>query len=107
VLAMIVGGVFGLMMLVGLTHPAGAPAVQPARSGPPAQPSATSSCWCCCMAQLLAGLSSIFVSYDHIDGNQMIKLGEWAQHIVTFRGRRSGLHRRRALDLQAPMCSLG
>ncbi|MBP6533917.1 MAG: respiratory nitrate reductase subunit gamma [Arenimonas sp.] len=36
-------------------------------------------------AQLILGLSSIFVSAGHMDGSQMIKLGEWAQHIVTFR----------------------
>ena len=37
-------------------------------------------------AQLILGLSSIFVSAGHLDGGQMIKLGEWAQHVVTFRG---------------------
>jgi nitrate reductase gamma subunit len=37
------------------------------------------------MAQLLLGLSSIFVSARHLDGSEMIKLAEWAQHIVTFR----------------------
>ena len=36
--------------------------------------------------QLILGLSSIFVSAGHMDGAQMIALGEWAQHIVTFRG---------------------
>ena len=36
-------------------------------------------------AQLILGLSSIFISAGHMDGSQMIKLGEWAQHIVTFR----------------------
>ena len=37
-------------------------------------------------AQLLLGLASIFVSAGHLDGAQMVRLGEWAQHIVTFRG---------------------
>jgi nitrate reductase gamma subunit len=36
-------------------------------------------------AQLILGISSIAVSAGHMDGSQMIKLGEWAQHIVTFR----------------------
>lgn len=36
-------------------------------------------------AQLILGLSSIAVSAGHMDGAQMVKLGEWAQHIVTFR----------------------
>lgn len=36
-------------------------------------------------AQLILGLSSIGISAGHMDGEQMVKLGEWAQHIVTFR----------------------
>lgn len=35
---------------------------------------------------LLLGLSTIFVSMQHLDGEEMVKLMEWAQHIVTFRG---------------------
>jgi nitrate reductase gamma subunit len=35
--------------------------------------------------QLILGMCSIFVSAGHMDGSQMVKLGEWAQHIVTFR----------------------
>jgi nitrate reductase gamma subunit len=35
--------------------------------------------------QLILGLSSIAVSAQHLDGSQMVKLAEWAQHIVTFR----------------------
>ncbi|AIL32823.1 respiratory nitrate reductase subunit gamma [Basilea psittacipulmonis] len=31
------------------------------------------------------GLSTIFVSAHHLDGEEMVKLMEWAQHIVTFR----------------------
>lgn len=37
------------------------------------------------LAQLLLGLSSIFVSLHHLDGSEMVKLMNWAQHIVTFR----------------------
>jgi nitrate reductase gamma subunit len=37
------------------------------------------------LAQLLLGLSSIFVSLKHLDGAEMIALMEWAQHIVTLR----------------------
>lgn len=36
-------------------------------------------------AQLLLGMGSIFVSAGHLDGAQMVKLAQWAQHIVTFR----------------------
>ena len=37
------------------------------------------------LAQLLLGLSSIFVSLHHLDGEEMVALMNWAQHIVTFR----------------------
>lgn len=35
---------------------------------------------------LLLGLSSIFVSASHMDGHMMVLLMTWAQHVVTFRG---------------------
>ncbi|MDO4640864.1 MAG: respiratory nitrate reductase subunit gamma [Neisseria sp.] len=35
---------------------------------------------------LCLGLSTIFVSMGHLDGHEMVKLMQWAQHIVTFRG---------------------
>ncbi|HRC25839.1 MAG TPA: respiratory nitrate reductase subunit gamma [Alphaproteobacteria bacterium] len=38
------------------------------------------------LAQLLLGLFSITVSMRHLDGHEMVKFMEWAQHIVTFRG---------------------
>jgi nitrate reductase gamma subunit len=37
------------------------------------------------LAQLLLGLFSITVSLQHMDGAEMVKLMQWAQHIVTFR----------------------
>jgi nitrate reductase gamma subunit len=42
------------------------------------------------LAQLLLGLVSIAVSMQHLDGEEMIKLMTWAQHIVTFRGDAAG-----------------
>ncbi len=36
-------------------------------------------------AQLSLGLSSIFVSLNHLDGVEMVKFMEWAQRIFTFR----------------------
>jgi nitrate reductase gamma subunit len=33
-------------------------------------------------AQLIIGLSSIFVSAQHLDGGEMLKLAAWAQHLV-------------------------
>lgn len=38
------------------------------------------------LATLLLGLSTIFVSLQHRDGEEMVQLMTWAQHIVTFRG---------------------
>ncbi|WP_198344778.1 respiratory nitrate reductase subunit gamma [Neisseria chenwenguii] len=37
-------------------------------------------------ATLCLGLCTIFVSMGHLDGEEMVKLMQWAQHIVTFRG---------------------
>ena len=36
------------------------------------------------LVQLLLGLGSIFVSLNHLDGEEMVALMNWAQHIVTF-----------------------
>jgi len=36
-------------------------------------------------AQLLLGLSTIFVSMQHLDGHEMVKFMSWAQRIFTFR----------------------
>ncbi len=38
------------------------------------------------LVTLLLGLSTIFVSLGHLDGEEMVKLMHWAQHIITFRG---------------------
>jgi nitrate reductase gamma subunit len=35
-------------------------------------------------AQLILGLSSIFVSAQHLDGGEMLKLAGWAQQLVTL-----------------------
>ena len=42
------------------------------------------------LAQLLLGLFSIFVSLQHLDGEEMIKLMTWVNHILTFRGDAAG-----------------
>jgi len=41
------------------------------------------------LAQLTLGLLTITVSMQHLDGHEMVKFMNWAQHIVTFR---SGAH---------------
>lgn len=38
------------------------------------------------LVTLLLGLSTIVVSAGHMDGEMMVRLMTWAQHIVTFRG---------------------
>src|SRR6185369_3522082 len=38
------------------------------------------------LATLLVGLTSIWFSLGHKDGNVMLLLMDWAQHIATFRG---------------------
>lgn len=36
--------------------------------------------------QLLLGLFTIPISMHHLDGSVMLQLGDWAQHVLTFRG---------------------
>lgn len=38
------------------------------------------------LAQLTLGMLTILVSMHHLDGHEMVKFMEWAQHIVTLRG---------------------
>lgn len=38
------------------------------------------------LVQLVLGLLTIPVSMHHLDGHEMVKMMEWAQHIVTLRG---------------------
>jgi nitrate reductase gamma subunit len=42
------------------------------------------------LGQLLLGLFSIFVSLQHLDGEEMLKLMAWVRHILTFRGDAAG-----------------
>lgn len=37
------------------------------------------------LVQLVLGMYSIAISGQHMDGSEMLALGEWAQHIATFR----------------------
>lgn len=81
--AMIVGGIFGVLCFIGLS-------ILLVRRMTDPRIRATTSMrditllWLL-YAQLLLGLSSIVVSAKHLDGAQMVRLAEWAQHIVTFR----------------------
>lgn len=82
-LAMVVGGIFGVLCFIGLT-------ILIIRRMTDPRIRATSTArdivvlWLL-WAQLVLGMISIVVSAGHMDGAQMVKLAEWAQHIVTFR----------------------
>ena len=82
-LAMAAGGLFGAICFVGL-------AVLLVRRLTDPRVRATSAgrdilVLVLLFAQLVLGMISIVVSAGHLDGEQMVRLGEWAQHIVTFR----------------------
>ncbi|MCK5894043.1 MAG: respiratory nitrate reductase subunit gamma [Endozoicomonadaceae bacterium] len=82
-LAMTAGGIFGTLCLIGLV-------MLLWRRLTDERVSATSSfadkaVLVVLLIQLLLGLTSIPVSASHADGGRMVELGEWAQHIVTFR----------------------
>ncbi len=83
-LAMVSGGIAGLLAFIGLTLLLHRRLTEP-------RIRATSKfsdifilllLW----LQLLLGLATIPLSAQHLDGSMMVRLAEWAQHIVTFRG---------------------
>ena len=83
-MAMIIGGVFGVLCFIGLSLLIYRRLVDP-------RIRATSSRMDIAIllliyAQLILGLSSIFASAQHLDGSEMLVLAEWAQRIVTLRG---------------------
>ena len=84
VFAMLMGGLFGLMCLIGLLM------LLVRRFGNPRLAANTTwrdklvMVWI--LLTLLLGLSTIAVSAQHLDGHEMVLLMTWAQHIVTFRG---------------------
>lgn len=82
-LAMIVGGLFGLLCFVGLTILLLRRLFNPRVRNTSAPRDIL--LLVLLYAQLILGLCSIVVSAGHLDGSQMTKLAEWAQHIVTFR----------------------
>ena len=82
-LAMVAGGIFGVVCFIGLTilllRRLFNPRIRATGTG------RDLLVLVLLYAQLLLGLASIVVSRGHMDGAQMVKLAEWAQHIVTFR----------------------
>lgn len=88
IFAMLMGGVFGLMCLLGVI-------ILLMRRFGNARLAANTTwrdklvmLWI--LATLLLGLTTIFVSAGHLDGHQMVQLMTWAQHVVTFRGDAAG-----------------
>lgn len=82
-LAMIVGGIFGLMCLLGLCILLWRRLTNPRIRA--TGTAADSLVLVLLLAQLLLGLLSITVSAQHLDGSEMLLMASWAQHIVTFR----------------------
>jgi nitrate reductase gamma subunit len=82
-LAMVVGGVFGSMCLVGISI-----LLVRRLTNPRVRATGTvgdALILILLFVQLLLGLYTIVVSTQHMDGGVMIALADWAQHIVTFR----------------------
>lgn len=81
-LAMISGGIFGLLCLYGLVL-----LLKRRMTDPRIRATSSTSdiviLWLL-LAQLLLGLATIFASAGHLDGSVMVLLGTWAQGIVTF-----------------------
>ncbi len=81
-IAMGVGGFFGLICLYGLVILLKRRLTNP-RVRASSNPMDIALLWLL-LAQLLLGLTSIFVSAGHMDGSEMLKLMAWAQNTVTF-----------------------
>jgi len=82
VFAIVSGGLFGLLCLFGLTYLLWRRLfVTAVRAN-----SAAMDTFIICLIwlQLVTGMSTTFVSIDHLDGHVMQQLGHWAQAIVTF-----------------------
>lgn len=84
IMAMVVGGVAGFFCLIGLLM-----LIHRRLSDPRIRANssfADMAVLFLLLAQLCLGLLTITVSARHLDGHEMLKFMEWAQHIVTFRG---------------------
>ena len=83
-LAIVAGAVFGVMCLVGLLLLVHRRLAEPRIRATSTRMDIFILLWI--LVTLLLGLASIFWSLGHRDGGVMVLLGQWAQHIVTFRG---------------------
>lgn len=82
-LAIVAGGVFGTMCLVGLILLVHRRLAEPRIRATSSRMDIFILLWI--LATLLLGLASIFVSLRHPDGAVMVQLAQWAQHILTLR----------------------
>ena len=83
-LAMVSGGFFGILCLIGLLM-----LIKRRLTDPRVRATSKTSdilLLIGLLIQLILGLLTIVVSMDHLDGSVMLLLGEWAQSIVTFQG---------------------
>jgi nitrate reductase gamma subunit len=83
VIAMGVGGLFGVLCFVGLTMLVKRRLFDP-------RVRATSSLMdtgilLLLYAQLILGLISIYISFGHMDGSEMLNLMNWSRYVLTFR----------------------
>jgi nitrate reductase gamma subunit len=82
-LAIAAGGIFGTMCLAGLVLLVHRRLAEPRIRATSTRMDIFILLWI--LATLLLGLASIFWSLGHRDGAVMVRLGAWAQHIVTLR----------------------
>ncbi len=84
ILAMVTGGIAGVLAFIGLSLLLHRRLTEPRirATSKPSDILILLLLW----LQLLLGLATIPLSAQHLDGSMMIRLAEWAQHIVTFRG---------------------
>ncbi len=81
-LAMVSGGFFGILCLIGLVM-----LIKRRLNNPRIRASSSTSdimILFVLLAQLVLGLMTIFASTQHMDGSVMVMLGNWAQSIVTL-----------------------
>ena len=82
-MAMIAGGIFGTLCFIGMVI-----LIHRRMTNTRVRSTTRIGDWVALLllfVQLILGLLTIPVSAQHLDGSSMINLGEWAQHILTFR----------------------
>jgi len=88
-LAMVSGGLFGLICLVGIVM-----LLQRRFTDPRIRATSSMSdnlILVLLFVQLVLGLLTIFASAQHMDGSVMVQLGIWAQSIVTFQATKAAM----------------